>query len=87
MSIRMPKPSAIDRILRIFGKRRRVIIPVGAYENYGPYVCARGYKESIWAAIFRKKSAQLPFNFIDIFQANDFFHQIQSSKHRPYLKR
>lgn len=68
MTIKLPKPSILDRCLRFVGKKRGVCIPVKAYENHGQYVFTICKKESFWKAFLRPKSEPLLDGFIDIFE-------------------
>jgi hypothetical protein len=67
MTLRIPSLSVTDRLLRILGKRRALIIPVGAYEKFGPYVIAMAKKEPFLKALLRPKAKALPPGTIDLF--------------------
>jgi len=57
MTIRIPPENILDKILKLFGKEREVIIPEEAgkvYGDIGPYVQIRGKRESFFKALFRK---------------------------------
>jgi len=61
MTIRIPNENILDRILKLLGKERQVIIPEGAgkiYEKYGPSVQIKGKKENFFKALFRKAKKQ-----------------------------
>jgi hypothetical protein len=61
MTIRIPNDNILDRILRLLGKERQVIMPEGAgkiYEKFGPSVQIKGRKESFFTALFRKTEKQ-----------------------------
>jgi len=58
MTIRLPKKYLLDKILKIFGRGRKNIIPRDAekiYQDFGPYIQLKSKKESFLRAIFRKK--------------------------------
>ena len=49
MTIRVPADNILDKILKLFGKERDIIIPKGAdkiYREYGPYVQIKAKKEN-----------------------------------------
>jgi len=61
MTIRIPPENIFDKILKLIGKEREVIIPEGAgmaYRNVGPYVQIKGKREGFFKALFRKTGKQ-----------------------------
>ena len=59
MTIRTPPENIFDKILKIFGKERRVVIPDGTdavYKKLGPYVQVKAGREGFFKALFRKKN-------------------------------
>lgn len=59
MTIRIPPENILDRVLRLFGKERKIIFPEGAGKTYretGPYVQIKARKESFLKALFRRKT-------------------------------
>ena len=57
MTVRIPPENFLDKILKLFGKERQVIIPEEAgniYRDIGPYVQIRGKRETFFKALFRK---------------------------------
>ena len=57
MTVRIPPENILDKILKLFGKERQVIIPEEAgniYRDIGPYVQIRGKRENFFKALFRK---------------------------------
>jgi hypothetical protein len=57
MTIRKPPENILDKILKLLGKERKVIIPGQAgntYREIGPYVQIRGKRESFFKALLRK---------------------------------
>jgi hypothetical protein len=57
MTIRLPQENILDKVLRIFGKERKIIIPERTAEIYkekGPYVQIMARKEGFLKALFRK---------------------------------
>ncbi|MBW1829783.1 MAG: hypothetical protein JRI74_10225 [Deltaproteobacteria bacterium] len=61
MTVRIPPENILDKILRLFGKKREVIIPEEAgqvYRDIGPYVQIKGKRESFFKALFRKTGKQ-----------------------------
>jgi hypothetical protein len=59
MTIRLPPDNFLDRILAIFGKKRKIIMPenINQIENQlGPYVTIQARKEGFFKALFRHQS-------------------------------
>ena len=59
MTIKVPQKNILDKILALFGKERDIIGPESTgelYEKFGPYVYAKGKRESFWKALFKKKT-------------------------------
>lgn len=60
MTIKIPPENIFDKILHIFGKKRKIIVPEEAdqiYKELGPYAQIKGKRESFWKALFRKKNS------------------------------
>jgi hypothetical protein len=58
MTVKIPADNILDKILRLFGKKRKIIISKGtnqAEKKYGPYSTTIAKKESFWKALFDKK--------------------------------
>jgi hypothetical protein len=61
MTIRIPGDNILDKILKLFGKERRVIIPAEAdkiHRKYGPYVQIKAKKESFFKVLFGQTQKQ-----------------------------
>ncbi|MCD4742894.1 MAG: hypothetical protein K8R67_10515 [Desulfobacteraceae bacterium] len=59
MTIKTPPDNILDKILKIIGKERRIIIPedIGQIEEkFGPHVTTKVKKESFWKALFRDRN-------------------------------
>ncbi len=59
MTIRLPKPGLLDKILAWLGKERRILPPPNTleiHERFRPYVTIRVEKENFWTALFRRKN-------------------------------
>ncbi len=54
MTVKFEKQGIPDKILKLFGKTRRVIVPDGAVKKENPYVYIHAKRESFWKALFRK---------------------------------
>lgn len=57
MTIRVPPENLLDKVLKLLGKERRVIMLEEAgkiYEDKGPYVQIKGKREGFFKALFRK---------------------------------
>jgi hypothetical protein len=46
MTIKIPEPNILDKILKSIGKKRAVKIPTKVYEKYGQYAYVVGQRES-----------------------------------------
>lgn len=60
MTIRIPPETFLDRLLRLFGKERRVVIPQAAVRlcnELGPYVQVTARRESFFTALFRLRES------------------------------
>ena len=66
MTIRIPDPTIGDKILKLLGKKRGIILPPEPYKKFGPYSYIKAKKENFWKALFRSKNAPLPENVADI---------------------
>jgi len=58
MTIKIPSANIFDKILKILGKERKIIIPEDANEIYkekGPYVQMQAEREGFFKALFRKE--------------------------------
>jgi hypothetical protein len=61
MTIRIPDDNILDKILKLFGKKREIIMPEGAeeiYRKYGPHVQIKAKKENFFKALFGKTQKQ-----------------------------
>ena len=61
MTVRIPPENLLDKILKLIGKEREVIIPEEAgkaYRELGPYVQIKGKRENFSKALFRKTGKQ-----------------------------
>ena len=61
MTIRIPNDNILDKILKLFGKKREFIFPEETdkiYKNYGPYVQIKASKENFFKALFGKTQKQ-----------------------------
>ena len=61
MTVRIPPENILDKILKLIGREREVIIPEEAgqvYRDIGPYVQIKGKRESFFKALFRKTEKQ-----------------------------
>ena len=61
MTIRLPPPNILDRILALLGKERRIILPHQASTNCNqnsknPYVTRKARKENFFKALFRRNN-------------------------------
>ena len=58
MTIKIPQENILDKILKLMGREREIIIPKEAnqiYKDKGPYVQIAAKRESFFRALFRKK--------------------------------
>ena len=57
MTVRVPPENILDKILKLFGKERRVIVPENTgeiYNDVGPYVQIMAEREGFFIALFHK---------------------------------
>jgi len=66
MTIKIPKVGLADKILRLIGKKRGIILPSGVYEKFGPYTYSVAQKEFFLKALFRPINEPLPNGMVDI---------------------
>ncbi|MBN2232037.1 MAG: hypothetical protein JXR25_13295 [Pontiellaceae bacterium] len=71
MTIKIPAPSVADRLLRMLGKTRGVIVaePGNRFPSM-PYATFRGTREPFLRALLRPAGRPLPEGMIDIFSLN-----------------
>jgi len=58
MTIKIPPENILDKILKLLGKERNVIVPEGVdkiYNEKGPYVQIQAKREGFLKALFRKE--------------------------------
>ncbi len=81
MTIRLPKLTIADKLLKALGKKRGVSIP----RNIDQYSYHKALKENFWKALFRSKGEELPLGLIDIFDFpnldSNFNENEQEDKH------
>ena len=61
MTVRIPPENLLDKILKLFGKEHKVIIPAEAgqvYRDTGPYVQIKGQRDSFFKALLRRTEKQ-----------------------------
>ena len=59
MTIQLPPDNLLDRILKVLGKRREIIIPRQldkTTKQFGHHAIIRAKKESFLTALFKRKS-------------------------------
>jgi hypothetical protein len=66
MTIKIPKKTIGDKVLKALGRKRGVQIPTEIYKEFGPYAYATGQKESFVKALLRPKNAPLPEGMVDL---------------------
>jgi hypothetical protein len=71
MTIKRPTPNILDRLFNGLRKKRGLIIPDKAHEQYGPRVYAVARKESFWGALFRLKGRDLPEGMVDLMEFDE----------------
>ncbi len=62
MTVRYPRATLGDKILKLLGKERSILIPEDindVHEKYGPYVDFLVKRENFWKALCRKKGDTL----------------------------
>jgi len=66
MTTIIPKPGLADKILKLMGKKRGIIMPSSEYEKFGPYTYSIGKRESFFKALLRPANEPLPNGLVDI---------------------
>jgi hypothetical protein len=59
MTVRLPpdrKNGILDKVLKLFGKHRQLVIPKDVYEKYGEYVIVMARYEGFWRCLMRSKA-------------------------------
>jgi hypothetical protein len=57
MTVRLPpdrKIGILDKVLKLFGKERQLVIPDDVYRKYGQYVIVQARYEGFWKCLFRR---------------------------------
>ena len=70
MTIRIPRKTIGDKVLKALGKKRGVHIPAETYKQFGPYAYATAQKESFLRALLRPKNEPLPEGMVEIDSVN-----------------
>jgi hypothetical protein len=78
MTLRIPDPNIGDKILRLFGKKRALIIPKVRVERKEIDIYAVAVKESFWKALFRSRKSQLPDGSVDYETFEKEFDEIRN---------
>lgn len=71
MTIIIPEPNVLDKILKCLGKRRGVFIPTGLLNEEGVDAYLSWQKEGFLNSLSRPKGEDLPEGTIDIFSLNN----------------
>ena len=64
MKTEMIEPTAADKILRVFGRERGLIINCNGSAMHGLYISAEARPESFWRALLRPKAHRFPIKAI-----------------------
>ena len=78
LTIKIPAPSIGDKILRLLGKKRALIIPKGPFEGMGLDAYAYAVKESFWSALLRPCGSKLPSGAVDYETVRKEVNEIRS---------
>jgi hypothetical protein len=78
MTLRIPDPNISDKILRLFGKKRALIIPKFRVERKEIDIYAVAVKENFWRALFRPRKSQLPAGSVDYENFKKDFDEIRN---------
>ncbi len=54
MTIKLPKKTFLDRILKLFNKQRDIEIDSEGYEKLGPHVTIKAKRKSFFKTLFGK---------------------------------
>lgn len=80
MSVNVPEPNMLDRLLRRLGKSRAVIIPKDTCHYHGKETQILCKKESLWVSLIRPRKQQLPEDRADIFRLQKIYCKTRSKK-------
>lgn len=67
MTVHIPKPNRMDKLLRSCGKPRAVIIPEDVHDYHGKEKDLHCRKEGLWTSLRRPRGEPLPNDRADIF--------------------
>ncbi|WP_319408740.1 hypothetical protein [uncultured Desulfosarcina sp.] len=74
MTIRLPQRNILDGILRLFGKRRAIVMPREVIGESGHYSTIVARKESFFTALFRTRNRKLPDGLVYM---EDFYESVK----------
>ncbi|WP_319406235.1 hypothetical protein [uncultured Desulfosarcina sp.] len=74
MTIRLPQRNILDYVLRLFGKRRAIVMPREVIGESGPYSTIVARKESFFTALLRPRNRKLPDGFVYM---EDFYESVK----------
>jgi hypothetical protein len=78
MTLRIPEPSIGDKVLRLFGKKRALVIPNVRVERKEIDIYAVAVKENFWKALLRPRKSQLPAGSVDYETFEKDFDEIRN---------
>ena len=58
MTVRIPPENILDKVLRLFGKKREIVVPNNSdrtLKSNGPYKQVKARREGFLKALFRRK--------------------------------
>ena len=65
MTIKLPQKTIADKFLKLFGKKRGIILPADENPSIGHTVHLKARWENFWIVLFRSKNKHLPANVFD----------------------
>ena len=80
MSVNVPEPNILDKLLKRLGKSRGVIIPKDAHQYHGKDTQIFCKKESVFISLRRPRNHQLPEDRADIFLLQKIYCNPHSKK-------
>jgi hypothetical protein len=78
MTIRIPEPSIGDKVLRLVGKKRALVIPKVRVERKEIDIYAVAVKENFWKALLRPRKSQLPDGSVDYETFENEFNEMKN---------
>ena len=67
MTIKIPKITLADKVLKLLGKKRGVLVPSSKYQKFASSSYIIAQKENFFKAFFRSVNKSLPKGMVDLY--------------------